>query len=148
MLHVYEAHIDQMTKDSTQNGHDQERVAEAQVIVLTGSTGADGSFVLDELIQQKSVAHVYCLNRATDSKSVQQARNTDSGLPTTFCEDKITFLTADLSKSALGLETTVLEEICSSTTRIIHKAWPVDFNRAIFSFKPSLDGVMGLISFA
>lgn len=148
MLHTYEAQIDEMSTTCTQNGHDRERDAEAQVVVLTGSTGAVGSFILDELIQEKSITHVYCLNRATDSKSVQQARNTDRGLPTTFCEDKVTFLTADLSKSSLGLETTVFEDIRSSATRIIHNAWPVDFNRAISSFKPSLDGVMGLISFA
>lgn len=123
-------------------------LSDSEVVVLTGSTGAVGSHVLHELQQSTSVSHIYCLNRGTNSQSTQQSRNFARGLPGSFSSEQVTFLTVDLTKPNFGLEEDIYNKMLSSVTQIIHNAWPVDFNQRLRSFKPSLDGVLGLISFA
>ncbi|KAJ5155836.1 NRPS-like enzyme [Penicillium capsulatum] len=120
----------------------------SDVIMLTGSTGAVGSFILHELRQNRAVSHIYCLNRGENSHSIQENRNAARGLPENFSSEQVTFLTVDLSKPDLGLEKDVYKKMLSSVTQIIHNAWPVDFNQRLRSFRPSLDGVVNLISFA
>lgn len=119
-----------------------------QVIIRTGSTGAIGSHVLQELLSNKNIAHIYCLNRSLDSKSIQIDRNRQRHLAYDFPSDRVTFLTVDLSKPSFGLESEVYTRLVETATQIIHNAWLVNFNQSLKSFQRSLDGVMGLISFA
>ncbi|KAF2811621.1 putative NRPS-like enzyme [Mytilinidion resinicola] len=123
-------------------------IAASEVVLLTGSTGTLGSFLLQDLLSQANVAHIYCLNRAANSESLQTSRNQAHQLPTNFPSNRVTFLTADLSKDNFGLEKSLYDTLLSTTTQIIHNAWPVDFNRTLPSFNPSLSGVVALISFA
>ncbi|PTU20477.1 hypothetical protein P175DRAFT_0531814 [Aspergillus ochraceoroseus IBT 24754] len=46
----------------------EERKPTSQVMLLTGSTGAIGSFILDRLLVDMDIAYIYCLNRAADSR--------------------------------------------------------------------------------
>lgn len=75
----------------------------AQNVILTGSTGALGSYILHALLENRAVAHFYCLNRATDGFSLQAERNQVRGLPTQLSSSRVTFLTANLSQTHLGL---------------------------------------------
>jgi thioester reductase-like protein len=120
----------------------------SQVIVLTGSTGNIGSYILQELLRNKSVSHVYCLNRAKGSEAVQRVRNTERRLPKDLPSARVSFVTANLSKPDLGLDEEVYNSIRSTVTQIIHNAWPVDFNRTLQSFESSLDGIVNLIRLA
>ena len=119
-----------------------------RVVVLTGSTGALGSYILCLLQDEPSVSHIYCLNRSPDSGSLQSKRNKARGLSPPFLSDRVTFLTSDLSKPFLGLEHHVYADILSSATDIIHNAWPVNFNVSLATFQPHLTGVVNLISLA
>ncbi|TVY78113.1 Non-canonical non-ribosomal peptide synthetase FUB8 [Lachnellula suecica] len=119
-----------------------------RAIVLTGSTGALGSYILQFLLDTPSVSHIYCLNRSTDSKSLQIQRNKARGLPTDFPSGRVSFLTADLEKPSLGLDEKVYAEILASATEIIHNAWPVNFNLSLPTFRPQLSGVVNLIEIA
>ncbi|KAF2491843.1 putative NRPS-like enzyme [Lophium mytilinum] len=120
----------------------------SEVILLTGSTGTLGSFILHDLLAQKTSAHIYCLNRAPNSSQLQTTRNQSHQLPTNFPLNRVTFLTADLSKPSFGLSEPLYTTLLTTTTRIIHNAWPVDFNRTLPSFHPSLSTVVALIAFA
>jgi thioester reductase-like protein len=117
-------------------------------ILLTGSTGGLGSHILQHLLTATTAAHIYCLNRSTDSKSLQVKRNKIRGLLTEFQDNRITFLSADLSKSKLGLKDEVYASLLKSVTHIIHNAWPVNFQINISSFQPSILGVVNLVDFA
>jgi len=120
-----------------------------QVVLLTGSTGALGSYILDTLIKNSQVAHVFCLNRASDSAALQAERNQRRGLTTPLSSDRITFLTADLSKpETLGLDASTLAFLAFTVTNIIHNAWPVNFNLSLPSFAPQLAGIANLATFA
>ncbi|KAF7934097.1 uncharacterized protein EAE97_008457 [Botrytis byssoidea] len=117
-------------------------------ILLTGSTGGLGSYILQRLLTTATTAHIYCLNRSTDSKSLQIERNRIRDLLTEFPEDRVTFLSADLSKSKLGLGDEVYNGLLQNVTQMIHNAWPVNFHINLSSYHPHLLGVVNLAKFA
>ncbi|TGO60158.1 hypothetical protein BOTNAR_0150g00100 [Botryotinia narcissicola] len=114
-----------------------------EIVVLTGSTGTLGSHILGSLLLNPQVAHIYCLNRSSSGENLRESRSQFAGTADT----RVTFLTTDLSKSQLGLRS----EDCSNllrATRIIHNAWPVNFNLSLSSFRPSIEGLVNLITLA
>ncbi|KAJ5280023.1 hypothetical protein N7478_005395 [Penicillium angulare] len=118
-----------------------------QTIILTGSTGSLGSYLLDLLEGSDSVSKVICLNRGADGGRQRQIQgNAERGLRTDF--PKTEFLEADLSKDNLGLSPALYQSLLSSTDRIIHNAWPVNFNLSVESFAPSIHGVRSLAEFS
>ncbi|KAJ5107679.1 hypothetical protein N7456_004354 [Penicillium angulare] len=118
-----------------------------QTIILTGSTGSLGSYLLDLLEGSDSVSKVICLNRGADGGRKRQVQgNAERNLRTDF--PKTEFLEADLSKENLGLSLDMYQRLLSSTDRIIHNAWPVNFNLSVESFAPSIHGVRSLAEFS
>ncbi|TQV90799.1 nonribosomal peptide synthetase [Cordyceps javanica] len=119
----------------------------SKTVLLTGSTGSLGSYLLDFLIHDADVARIACLNRSEDGGRAKQLEvNKQRGLYTTF--DKVTFLHADLSRPDLALKQDEFEELQKSVDSIIHNAWPVNFNIAVQSFEGHIRGVRNLIDFA
>ncbi|KAG4420085.1 hypothetical protein IFR04_006744 [Cadophora malorum] len=147
-LKDYETEIDMLAASKEFESFTAVQSSEQEVVLLTGSTGALGSFLLDRLLRNKAVSHVYCLNRTHDSKKLQELRNQERELSSDFPPSRVTFVTGDLAQSTFGLKQSVFDNLDANITRIIHNAWPVDFNKTLQSFKPSLDGVLGLASFA
>ncbi|KAJ5612047.1 hypothetical protein N7510_005241 [Penicillium lagena] len=120
---------------------------EGQTIILTGSTGSLGSYLLDLLESSNSVSKVICLNRGADGGRQKQLHsNEERGLRVNFL--KTEFLQADLSQPKLGLSPAIYESLLSSVDRIIHTAWPVNFNLSVESFAPSIYGVRNLAEFS
>lgn len=147
--YVYEREIDLLAKLLPQRSETTSgKSSRPRVILLTGSTGALGSYILQSLMLDESVVHIYCLNRSQDSKSLQSARNADRQLQVDLSSSRTTFLASDLSMPDFGLDKSIYEKMLSTATNIIHNAWPVDFNQTLQSFQPSLDGVFSLISFS
>ncbi|WP_223715478.1 SDR family oxidoreductase, partial [Streptococcus pneumoniae] len=71
MLQEFLRHIhnDKATSKITGNS------TQGHTVLLTGSTGTLGTYLLDTLLQDPSVTHIYCLTRSHDSKNVQLQRN-------------------------------------------------------------------------
>jgi thioester reductase-like protein len=146
---IYEKEIDLLAQEIfLRCEKSSEESSRPLVVLLTGSTGALGSYILQSLLLDKDIAHIYCLNRSKDSESLQIARNAGRQLQGDFPSSRVTFLASDLSKPMFGLTEAIYEKMLSTATHIIHNAWPVDFNQTLQSFQPSLDGVLGLISFS
>jgi thioester reductase-like protein len=114
-----------------------------QTVLLTGSTGALGSYLLDMMCSSPRVKKVICLNRAEDGGSRQEKVSAERGLSTDF--DKAEFYHADLGQVYLGLPVEVYERIQSEVDRIIHNQWPVNFNISVESFEPHVRGVRHLV---
>lgn len=113
-----------------------------QVVILTGSTGMLGSYLLHLMGRNPRVAKIICLNRAADGGRAQQAHAlADRGLDTSVLDTKAEFYHADLSQPDLGLGADVYQRLQAETDRVIHNAWPVNFNIPIESFEPFLAGV-------
>ena len=70
-------------------------------VVLTGSTGSLGSYLFDYLLESPKVSRVICLNRGHGEEK-QKIVNASRGLVSEW-DNKVTFLTTDLSKARLGL---------------------------------------------
>ncbi|TVY87466.1 Non-canonical non-ribosomal peptide synthetase [Lachnellula willkommii] len=115
-------------------------------VILTGSTGSLGTYLLVELLNTPKVARIYCLNR---SPGAQQRQNTifdAKRLSTKGLTERVQFLTCDLSQPYLGLDIPDYREVLQHATHILHNAWEVDFNLSLDSFtKVHIRGVRQLI---
>ncbi|KAI4251885.1 MAG: hypothetical protein LQ352_004591 [Teloschistes flavicans] len=94
-------------------------------MLLTGSTGALGSYILDVALSTPGIKKIICLNRSTDSEARQRSSHTSRCLITDW-QDRVLFLHADLSKPQLGLQDKDYELLQTETSLIIRKS-PVPF---------------------
>ncbi|KAF7884733.1 uncharacterized protein EAF02_005069 [Botrytis sinoallii] len=117
------------------------------VVVLTGSTGSLGSYILRTLMQDKSVSHIYCFDRTSSAHSRHLEKNKKNNESTDFPASKVTFLKTDLSKPNFDLDDEIYRRIQSPATDVIHSAWPINSNLSLDTFKPQLDGIIHLLSF-
>lgn len=116
-------------------------------IVLTGSTGSLGTFLLRALLDRSGVGHVFCLNRGEDGgRASQETRFDAAGLATNDLDERVTFLKADLASPNLGLEEAKYDHLRTRVGLIIHNAWPVNFNLGLPAFRPYLAGLVNLYS--
>jgi nucleoside-diphosphate-sugar epimerase len=122
---------------------------EPAVVLLTGSTGGLGSFLLSELLKSPVVQRVFAFNRPSSSKSIgerQKSAFKDRGLPVDLLDsNKLVYVETDASLQKCGLSPAQYEEIRNSVTLIIHNAWRLDFNLTISSFEDSVRASRNLI---
>ncbi|PBK92571.1 hypothetical protein ARMGADRAFT_1080627 [Armillaria gallica] len=106
-----------------------------EVVLLTGSTGAFGSYILDTLLRSDDV-------RQTDAFI-------ERGLdPDILTSSKVVFVDSDLSANLFGLDYSVYHELIGDVTCVIHNAWQVDFNVSLASLEPLVRGTRRLVDFA
>ena len=119
-----------------------------QTVILTGSTGRLGSYILDALLRSTIPMSIICFNR--DGSLERQTKISQSrGLGTSLFSEKVTFLDGDLTSPDFGLASKdIYIRLLADTTLIIHNAWPVDFNKPLAAFMPHIEGVRKLIDFA
>ncbi|KAJ7325472.1 hypothetical protein DFH08DRAFT_886685 [Mycena albidolilacea] len=122
------------------------------VILITGTTGELGCYLLARLLATYSVIRVYALNRPARQRTLRMRQTlalVDRGLDEGFVHSpKLSLLEGDLTRINFGLTTAVYEEMQNSVTHIIHTAWPVDFNLALRSFEPNILGLRKLVDFS
>ncbi|RWA13995.1 hypothetical protein EKO27_g1160 [Xylaria grammica] len=113
---------------------DMKRLSEAETVLLTGTTGYLGAFLLHTLIET-TTAHVICLVRFTDvSEDRNQAGGMarvrgnllDLGLWNDSMLERIEILPANLSRTRLGLSPDAFDELASRVQVIIHSAATVN----------------------
>ncbi|KAG7284581.1 hypothetical protein NEMBOFW57_010959 [Staphylotrichum longicolle] len=145
--HAMEAILEKYSRDMPEARADKPPPAdEGQVIVITGTTGALGSYMLDLASTCPRVKKIICLNRSDDAAERQKKANTDRGLNIDF--SKAEFLRADLSRFDLGLDKQTYETMLQEVDRVIHNQWPVNFNMPVESFEPHIRGVRNLADFS
>ena len=155
-LDLHKASIDRIVNSLHQNEsvanniHETSKVSESseKVFILTGSTGSIGSYLLSSLLRTPGTSHIYCLNRGKDSAALQRSRNQSRHLTYELVSAKVSFLSASLTQTHLGIPFTTYSELQGRVTHIIHNAWPVDFNLSLDSFEPSLAGLNNLVKLA
>ncbi|KDQ23277.1 hypothetical protein PLEOSDRAFT_1068285 [Pleurotus ostreatus PC15] len=124
-----------------------------EAVLLTGSTGALGSYILELLLLDDSVRKVYALNRKESSssrtvKDRQKVAFVDRGLNINLLESqKLIFVEGDAG-SIHNLDAELLNVMRKDITCIMHNAWRVDFNVALSSMEPLVAGTRRLIDFA
>ncbi|RBR03142.1 hypothetical protein FVER53590_00238 [Fusarium verticillioides] len=120
---------------------------DGQTVIVTGTTGSLGAYMLDQLCRLESVKKIIALNRSDDGGvSRQPSINEFRGLTTDF--SKVEFLHADLSLPDLGLGQSKYDSLLADVDRVIHNAWPVNFKFTMSSFESHVRGVRHLVDFS
>ncbi|KAI9720079.1 MAG: putative secondary metabolism biosynthetic enzyme [Chrysothrix sp. TS-e1954] len=118
----------------------------AKVVLLTGSSGSLGSYILDSLLQDSKIDSIICINRSGTTVDRQVSINRKRGLSTHLA--RVAFEEADMTMPFFGLEAERFMEMAQAVTHIIHNAWPVNFNLTLASFELQLQACCKLIEFA
>ncbi|KAG8686616.1 hypothetical protein FRC09_014024 [Ceratobasidium sp. 395] len=119
-------------------------------VVVTGTTGALGSYLLAHLLENDRVEKVWAMNRRSrEVEQRQRASFIDKGLDVGLLKsNKLVLVEANLEAEDLGMKAELFDEIRSTATIIIHNAWQVNFNFTLEQFEPSIKGVRNLIDLA
>ena len=103
---------------------------EGHVILITGSTGGLGSYILASLLSRKDVNRVYALNRrskTSTSTARQRSGFEDRGLDTNLLESqRLVYVDGDTSQEQLGLDRSLYEEVSFSGCSCHHSPLPTD----------------------
>ena len=92
------------------------------VVLLTGSAGSLGSYILDLLLDDPLVSRIHCLNHNESARKNQTESNTKRGLSTNF--NKVSILVSDLAKELFSLSQDVYQEMLQSVNYIIRLSPP------------------------
>ncbi|KAL5339881.1 NRPS-like enzyme [Aspergillus crustosus] len=119
-------------------------------VILTGSTGSLGSYLLDTLLQDASITKIYCLNRSDAGKrQIVSAREKDLDHTPLSNPQRVEFLTVSFGEKHFGLDRTKFNQLLASVNLVIHNAWKVNFNHPVSSFEdPHLKGVREFVDFS
>jgi hypothetical protein len=100
---------------TTFNGRSQLEGEGDHVVVLTGSTGGLGSYILASLLQREDVSVIYAFNRPSNG-SIQRrqiSRFEDRGLDVTLLQsEKLVYVETDTSHDRLGLDNELYQRVC------------------------------------
>lgn len=119
---------------------------DAITVLLTGSTGSLGSYILDSLQRDTRIKQVFCLTRGRNGRQ----RQSESQLARELrpISDRVEIFDADLSRPRFGLELRVYRTLLSKVTLVIHNAWQVDFNKNLDSFASQVETVNRIAEFS
>ncbi len=107
--------------------HSSPPSTENMTVVLTGSTGSLGSYLLEALYHTKDVSHIVCLNRSSKAAEKHNQTGPKRGL-SALNPDRVIFLKADLSEPQLGLEDAVYENLRTTVTHVIRESPPSQYS--------------------
>ncbi|KGO66718.1 Male sterility, NAD-binding [Penicillium italicum] len=119
-------------------------------VILTGSTGELGTFLLHQMLQDPSVLQIYCLNRTSDAAERQRAAMKRRRLQSAWLTDtsRVKFLKSSLDQENLGLELADYNLLLLQADVIVHNAWSVNFNQSLSTFESQITGVRRLLEFS
>ena len=110
------------------NRRQQVPVTEGTTVLLTGSTGSLGSYLLNELSNDSNVHHIICLDRTSSAAEKHRDNGPKRGL-TPLDPERVEFFKANMADPQLGLENEVYERLKNTVTHIIRKATPPSSSR-------------------
>ncbi|EGN93427.1 hypothetical protein SERLA73DRAFT_115874 [Serpula lacrymans var. lacrymans S7.3] len=133
--------------------HRNEDDLKGHVVLLTGTTGGLGSYLLASLLENERVSLVYAFNRSSKvGKTSEERQKTgfeDRGLDIALLNSpKLRYIEGDAAQDKLGLDRAVYDKLRMSTNIIIHNAWRLDFSLALSSFGSNIKGTRNLLDFA
>jgi thioester reductase-like protein len=140
--------IEEYTKDLQPPAH-QAKTSDPQsrTVILTGSTGSLGNYILQNLIASPDVSSIYCMNRSAGAADRNRKSFEERGATPDFA--KVTFLQTDFAKDNFNLPQEIYDELLRSADTFIHNAWAVDFNKTVASFEDThIAGTRRVIDFS
>ncbi|KAJ5151090.1 NRPS-like protein biosynthetic cluster [Penicillium canariense] len=131
-------------------GKYSEDFGQNHAVILTGSTGSLGTYLLSNLLSDLSVTKIYCLNRSEDAAPRQLQSLREKGLAKfDKFPRRVEFLQAQFGAEKLGLGDEKYDDMLQEVDTIIHNAWKVNFNHRVEAFEsPHIEGVRRLVEFS
>ncbi|OJA12690.1 hypothetical protein AZE42_10104 [Rhizopogon vesiculosus] len=117
MIEKYSVGFEQSARDASASTVDKHTRGD-HVVVVTGSTGGLGSYLLASLLQREDVSAVYAFNRPSRdaASSIQRRQKSsfeDRGLDATLLRsEKLVYVETDTSRDHLGLDRELYQEVC------------------------------------
>lgn len=102
-------------------------VTQGTTVLLTGSTGSLGSYLLNELSNDPNVQRIICLDRTSSAAEKHRETGPKRGL-TPLDPEHVEFLKANLADPQLGVENEVYERLKNTVTHIIRKETPLSIS--------------------
>ena len=104
---------------------------ESESVLLTGSTGFLGSYLLRQLLAETSVRTVFCLIRPSSTETVEERVLTNMKKYRLWKDNKgwekrIEYVEGDASLTEFGLEREQYFYLCTSVDRVLHAAAQVN----------------------
>ena len=90
-------------------------------VMLTGSTGSLGAYLLESLYHNTHISHIICLNRSSDAAERHRKSSNNRGL-SAYSSDRVDFFKADFSRKQFGLDFLLYERLRLSVTHIIRES--------------------------
>ena len=118
----------------------------SNVVLLIGSTGSLGPYLLHCLLRLNGIQKIYCLNRKPDAFMLQRLQHGERGLTTDF--QNVHFMHIVMGQDLFGLDIDVYRTLLHETTHVIQNAWPVNFNLTIDSFAEPVQMLRNVINFS
>lgn len=119
-------------------------------ILMTGSTGSLGSYLLCKLLECPSVDRVICLNRLSDKDAYSRQRHALRTKDIELSEDdwsRVQIIQTNTNDARLGLDENQYQQLTAVITHVIHTAWPMNFKLTLPSFSPVFQTMQNLIQF-
>ncbi|KAI0202451.1 hypothetical protein F4808DRAFT_76239 [Astrocystis sublimbata] len=117
-------------------------------VVLVGSTGYLGSFLVAELLKNPNITHIYCLNRSSKAQLKQQVALRRMSADFVPLYHKLHYMTITIGSPGLGIEANDYNKLVEESDVIVYNAWRLDFNHPVRSFEPFLRGMKDIIELA
>jgi thioester reductase-like protein len=118
-------------------------------VVLTGSTGSLGFYIILALLANPKIGTIYCLDRSAGCEKKFFDRWAVLGEEhLTPTPGRMHFYRAEFGHLTFGLENTQYSKIYNNANVIIHNAWKVNFNHPVSSFDNQIRSVKAFAHFS
>ncbi|KAI9248506.1 hypothetical protein BDA99DRAFT_228383 [Phascolomyces articulosus] len=131
---------------------DQNLSTKEITILLTGSTGALGAFLLRDMIESSKVKKIYCIVRGEQDILMKriQASFEERGIDTSLLsKDKVEAIPMNLNDPKLGLGAEMYNKLKEEVTMIQCCGWLLDFHQPVDHFeRECIRGLYNLLQFS
>lgn len=140
---------DREARLTTYTWEQAQHLAGGTQVLLTGSTGELGTFLLDRMLRDFTITRIICLNRSSDAATRQVQKFRQKKLAIFWLTDttRVEFKQSKLHEPYLGLDPEEYNALQKDVSIVIHTAWPVNINQSLASFEPHIVGVRRLLNF-
>ncbi|KAJ8518631.1 hypothetical protein ONZ45_g4321 [Pleurotus djamor] len=119
--------------------------------LVTGTTGALGSHLLQRLVKSQVVKTIYCLNRRQSIPVARRQREglRRAGIPESVADSpKVVFIDYEPDLPMMGLDSGTINTLRSRVTQIVHNAWKSDFSSNLTFYEDILATTRSLLNIA
>ncbi|KAJ5144342.1 AMP-binding enzyme domain-containing protein [Penicillium atrosanguineum] len=139
----------QVQKIPASNYPTKDMHSQPSTILLTGSTGTVGTYLLHALLTRPNILHIYCLNRKANALAYHTKNAKFTGRDFRKYAHKVTFLHGTLDQPRFGIHDDSLWSIMQASINVVlHAAWLVNYNLPLGSFRCQFEGLVNLFRFA